>query len=72
MENQEIKKYTNGEITVLWQSSKCIHCGNCAKGLPAVFKPKEKPWIKINAAGTSEIIDQVNKCPSGALALQKM
>lgn len=45
-----------------------MHSGNCAKGLPSVFKPKEKPWIQVENASTQEIVNQVNKCPSGALS----
>jgi uncharacterized Fe-S cluster protein YjdI len=36
--------------------------------LPQVFNPKERPWIKADAASTQQIIDQVKKCPSGALS----
>ncbi len=61
------KEYTNGEVTVVWQSGKCIHSGNCVRNNPAVFQPKEKPWIKIDASTTDKIIETVNKCPSGAL-----
>ena len=62
------KEYSNGEVTVVWEAEKCIHSGVCVKGLPAVFKPKEKPWIKINAASTDAIVNQVKACPSGALS----
>ncbi len=62
------KEYTNGEVTVVWQPRKCIHSENCFHGLPKVFKPKEKPWIDTSGALSSEIINQVNKCPSGALS----
>lgn len=61
------KEYTNGEVTVTWEPDKCIHAGICFKGLPDVFKPKEKPWVKIEAAESNEIVNQVKKCPSGAL-----
>ncbi|MCP9770458.1 (4Fe-4S)-binding protein [Lacihabitans sp. LS3-19] len=65
------KEYTNGEITVVWESGKCIHSGKCARGLPQVFQPKEKPWIKIDGATSAEIIEVVSKCPSGALSIKK-
>lgn len=65
------KEYTNGEVTIIWQSGKCIHSGNCVRNNPDVFQPKEKPWIKINASTTDKIIDAVNKCPSGALSYYK-
>ena len=65
------KKYTNGEVTVVWKPAACIHSAICwkpATGLPGVFNPQEKPWIKPEAATTAEIIEQVKKCPSGALS----
>ena len=63
----EAKEYSNGTITIVWKSDLCVHAANCARGLPKVFQPKEKPWIKPNQATTEELIEQVNKCPSGAL-----
>ncbi len=68
------KKYTNGEITVVWKPSICIHstiCWKNATGLPSVFNPAERPWIKPEGATTQEIINQVNKCPSGAISYYK-
>jgi uncharacterized Fe-S cluster protein YjdI len=62
------KEYSNGEVTIIWQPDLCIHCGNCAKGLPAVFHPRVLPWITADEATTHQIIDQVTKCPSGALS----
>ena len=61
------KEYTNGEVTIVWQSAKCIHSTNCFRNNPEVFQPKEKPWIKPENSTTEKIIDTVNKCPSGAL-----
>ena len=66
--NNITKEYTNGEVTVVWQSGKCIHSGNCVRNNPDVFQPKEKPWIKIDASDTQQIIETVQKCPSGALS----
>ena len=61
-------KYSNGEVTVVWQPKICQHSTNCWKGLIQVFDPREKPWIKMNGATTERIIEQVKKCPSGALS----
>ena len=65
------KEYTNGEVTVVWQSGKCTHSGNCVRNNPDVFQPKEKPWIKIDASTSDKIMETVNKCPSGALSYYK-
>ncbi len=64
------KEYSNGEITILWQPEKCIHSGICVKTLPQVYNPNEKPWVKPENASTPELLDQVSKCPSGALSIK--
>jgi uncharacterized Fe-S cluster protein YjdI len=72
MDSNNLKKeYTNGEVTVVWQSAKCIHSANCVRNNPDVFQPKEKPWIKINGSSTEKIIETVQKCPSGALTFYR-
>lgn len=65
---QTTHKYSNGEVTIVWQPHLCIHSGNCSRGLPEVFKPGEKPWITPVTSTTEKIIAQVKKCPSGALS----
>lgn len=66
MDNE--KKYTNGEITVVWKPELCIHAANCWKELCEVFDPKKRPWVNTGGADTERIIQQVNRCPSGALS----
>lgn len=65
------KKYTNGEVTIVWKPGTCVHSTICWKkmtGLPEVFNPMERPWIKPEGASTERIVEQVKKCPSGALS----
>jgi uncharacterized Fe-S cluster protein YjdI len=62
------KKYSNGDITVVWKPEQCIHSTLCWKGLVNVFDPRQKPWVSVHGAVTYEIIAQVDKCPSGALS----
>jgi uncharacterized Fe-S cluster protein YjdI len=64
------KEYSNGEVTIVWQSGKCIHSANCVKNLSAVFQPGTQPWIKPENASSAEIIAAVSKCPSGALTMK--
>lgn len=63
------RTYTNGEINVKWQSDLCTKCEACWRGLPAVFDPSARPWVRMSAATTEEIRSQVEKCPSGALSI---
>jgi len=67
-ETEKQIKYTNGEITVVWKPDVCKHSGRCVTGLPSVFNINEHPWINMQVADTNAIIDQVNKCPTGALS----
>ncbi len=60
--------YNNGEVTVHWKPGICIHSGICFGGLPGVFDPRRKPWIDLGQSNTKNIIEQVKKCPSGALS----
>ncbi len=63
------KEYSNGEVTIVWEPQACVHSGICARGLPSVFKPKERPWVRLNAANTETLIGQVKQCPTGALVI---
>ena len=68
MEFKEIsKEYTNGDLTIVWKPKLCIHAAECVKALPEVYKPNEKPWITAENATPDALIDQIKKCPSGAL-----
>ncbi len=65
------RNYSNGEVTVLWQSDLCSHCGNCVDGLPQVFNIERRPWVDIQAASSQEIVNQVSECPTGALTISE-
>lgn len=71
MSDEKVKEYTNGEITVIWNADLCQHSGNCVKGSPDVFNPKEKPWINVEKSSSSEIMQTIDTCPSGALSYRK-
>lgn len=62
------KKYSNGEVTIVWKPKECIHSGICFRGLNDVFDPRKRPWITPEHSTTERIIEQVKKCPSGALS----
>lgn len=65
------KEYSNDEITVTWENSKCIHAAECIKNARNVFNPKERPWIKMEAGSTDEIMHAIDRCPSGALTYRR-
>ena len=65
------KRYSNGEITVVWQPDLCAHSTICFQGLPAVFDPRVRPWVRIEGASSDAIVRQVEACPSGALSWER-
>ncbi len=64
------KTYRLDDLVVKWQSHKCIHSAICFHGLPTVFDPRNRPWINMDGANKQDIIEQVKRCPSGALSFE--
>jgi uncharacterized Fe-S cluster protein YjdI len=64
--------YHNDRIAVLWEPKLCIHAGYCFRGQPHVFKPKDRPWVDVNAASPDEIAATVMRCPTGALHFERL
>ena len=73
MEEQKkiTKKYSNGEVTVVWQPHLCVHSTICFRGLPNVFDPRKRPWVTPENADSEAIMKQIDVCPSGALSYIK-
>lgn len=69
--DSEEKRYSNGEITVVWKQSACIHSKECWKNLRNVFDPFKRPWVNIQGDTSEKIMAQVDKCPSKALSYFK-
>ncbi|MBC7905031.1 MAG: (4Fe-4S)-binding protein [Gemmatimonadaceae bacterium] len=65
-------KYSNDDITVIWQPAKCIHSKKCWQNLGLVFDPRRKPWVVMANADTDSIIRQVDQCPSQALSYERI
>ena len=67
-ETEKEVTYTNQEVTIVWKPEFCQHSARCWSQLPEVFDYKKKPWINPNGASSEKIIEQIKKCPSGALS----
>ena len=65
---RETFNYTSEELTVIWKPNQCIHSKICWQDLKEVFDPTRKPWIQLENSTAEKIIEQVRKCPSGALS----
>ena len=67
MNDPRNRQYTNGEITVFWIPSKCIHATTCFRELIEVFNPGRRPWVNMEGGPSRRIAEVVNKCPTQAI-----
>jgi len=66
MSNKQLSQ--GKDITVYFDAKRCIHSGNCVRGLPAVFRAGvEGVWIFPDEADANELASLIETCPSGAL-----
>jgi uncharacterized Fe-S cluster protein YjdI len=70
--SNQMKEYSNEDIVVCWQPERCIHARDCVKDLPQVFNRSQKPWINMQGATSEEIMQVIDRCPSGALSYKKV
>lgn len=64
--------YRDDRIEVTWEPSLCIHFGACYGQLPEVFRPRERPWVRLEEASADEIARVVQDCPTGALGFTRL
>ena len=67
----KFKKYTGKDIDVEFSATRCIHAARCVHGLPEVFNPDGKPWIKPDGAKAEKLAEVVRQCPTGALRYKR-
>lgn len=64
---RRLQSYDTPEIVVTFDPNRCIHAAECVRGLPDVFDPKAKRWIRPERASAEAIAAVVARCPTGAL-----
>ncbi len=62
------KEYKGKDITIVDNRGVCSHDKSCVNDLPSVFNRDRRPWINPDGASVREIIETIEKCPSGALS----
>jgi uncharacterized Fe-S cluster protein YjdI len=66
-DNRLGRAYTATEVTVFYDRSRCRHYAECVRGLPQVFDPARRPWIRADLADADTVAEVVRRCPTGAL-----
>lgn len=64
------KEYPGRGVTVLFDSRRCIHAGECARGAPNVFDPQARPWIRADRGEAKQLVEVIGRCPTGALTIR--
>ena len=62
-----IQRYAKDGLTVTFDPRVCTHSGNCVRGLFDVFDVSKRPWVNLAGAPADKVVEQVKRCPSGAL-----
>lgn len=65
--NRKLHTYEADDIVVEYDAKRCIHVGECVRGLPRVFDPQRKPWVDPELGAAAEVAAVVERCPTGAL-----
>jgi uncharacterized Fe-S cluster protein YjdI len=65
-----MQEYKNDNLVVRFDPEICIHSGECIRGLPSVFDVSKRPWVDVDGGAPATIIEQVKRCPSGALSYE--
>ncbi|MBK9062582.1 MAG: (4Fe-4S)-binding protein [Acidobacteria bacterium] len=62
-----VQHYEKGGLTVTFDPRVCTHSGVCVQGLYDVFDVSKRPWVNLDGAPAEQVVEQVKRCPSGAL-----
>jgi len=65
------RKYKCDEITVTYQPRRCTHVGECMLRAPSVFNTWELPWVQVKNGTVAEIVEAIERCPTGALHYER-
>ena len=65
------RTYVGERVDVSFDGDVCTHSAHCVNGLPAVFDTAQKPWIMPDGADAEAVVEQVGRCPSGALRIER-
>jgi uncharacterized Fe-S cluster protein YjdI len=62
-----VQRYRKDGLTVTFDPRVCTHSAACVRGLYDVFDVSKRPWVNLDAAPADRVVEQVKRCPSGAL-----
>lgn len=67
MPDEKIHNYKGHEVDVDWDERLCIHISECGRAANDLFVGGRKPWCQPDRVSVDEVVDVIERCPSGAL-----
>ena len=68
MSSSPITRYPGQHADVTWDERLCIHIGECGRAKGDLFVAKRQPWCQPDLVPVADVVDVIERCPSGALA----
>ncbi|MAF95312.1 MAG: hypothetical protein CMM60_06115 [Rhodospirillaceae bacterium] len=62
--------YDGKDAVVTWDGRLCIHVAECGRARGDLFVTGRKPWCDPDRAPADEIVDVIERCPTGALTVR--
>ena len=62
-----VQRYAKDGVVVTFDPRVCTHSAVCVRGLYDVFDVSKRPWVNLEGAPAERVVEQVKRCPSGAL-----
>jgi CDGSH-type Zn-finger protein/uncharacterized Fe-S cluster protein YjdI len=63
-----VEHIEGNDLTLLYETKKCIHARFCVTGAPKVFLANvQGPWIDPDGIETDRLVEIAHACPSGAI-----
>jgi CDGSH-type Zn-finger protein/uncharacterized Fe-S cluster protein YjdI len=60
-------RFPGQQVDVDWDGRLCIHVGECGRAQGELFVGGRKPWCQPDLASPDEVVEVVERCPTGAL-----
>jgi uncharacterized Fe-S cluster protein YjdI len=64
---KRLQTYETDAVTVTFDPNRCIHAAACVRGLPDVYDPTRRRWIRPELAPPEQVAEVAMRCPTGAL-----
>ena len=68
---KDVFTYPGEQADVTWKGRLCIHVQECGRAEGELFVGGRKPWCQPDLASIEEVLEVVQRCPTGALHVER-